>query len=84
MSPAQKQLLKLGRPEAARIIQYLENKVAPLDDPSQLGKALVDDLAGFWRYRVGDYRVICLLTVNDLGPSQVKVVAVGHRREVYK
>jgi mRNA interferase RelE/StbE len=84
LPPAQKQFLKLGRPEAARILHYLETRVAPLDDPSQLGQALADNLAGLWRYRVGDYRVICRITVADNRVSTVTVVAVRHRREIYK
>ena len=56
--PAKKQLKKLPKNVAARILDYLED-VAKLDNPKQRGEALAANLAGFWRYRVGDYRVIC-------------------------
>jgi len=51
------------------------------DDPRQLGTSMVGDRAGKWRYRVGDYRVICQLIDDRL---VVLVVHVGHRREVYR
>ena len=49
-------------------------------DPRRFGKALKANLAGLWRYRVGDYRVLCELRDNEL---VVLVIAVGHRRDVY-
>jgi mRNA interferase RelE/StbE len=52
-----------------------------LDDPRSLGKALTGPLGGLWRYRVGDYRVIC--DIQD-GALCVLVLQVGNRREVYR
>lgn len=54
---------------------------AKLEDPRSRGKALTGNLAGVWRYRVGDYRILC--DIND-GRLVILVVDVAHRREVYK
>lgn len=78
---ARKQLRKLDRATAQRIDRYLAERVAPLDDPRALGKALSGPLGELWRYRVGDYRVIVELRQNVL---TVLVLRIGHRREVYK
>ena len=76
---ALKDLRKLGSVPAARITAGLE-KLARLDNPRDRGKALADEWAGHWRYRIGDYRVIA--RIED-GRMVVLVIAVGHRREVY-
>jgi mRNA interferase RelE/StbE len=79
---AARQIKRLGQPEAARVSKFLRIRVAGLDDPRQLGKALRgSDLGELWRYRVGDYRLLCELQ-NDV--LTVLVVEVGHRREVYR
>jgi mRNA interferase RelE/StbE len=64
-----------------RIREYLEQRVANLSDPRQLGKPLKGELASLWRYRVGDYRLIYELRDEVL---VVLVVRIGHRREVYR
>lgn len=76
---ALRQLRKLDRPVAHKIVDYLD-EVASLDDPRSRGKALVGDRAGIWRYRVGDYRVLCELRDADL---VILTLAVGHRGDVY-
>ena len=78
---ARKQLKKLGTAEAKRIFQYLRQRVEPLDDPRQLGKGLKGQFAELWRYRVGDYRLICELKDDHL---IVLVVRVGHRKAIYR
>jgi mRNA interferase RelE/StbE len=79
---ALKQLEKLGKAEARRIRDYLRDRIAPLPDPRQLGKSLIGSKLGeLWRYRVGDYRIICELQDDEL---IVLVVEIGHRREVYR
>lgn len=65
---------------AQRILRELE-EVAALDDPRSRGKGLSGNLAGLWRYRVGDYRVVCEL---DDGVMVVLVVDVAHRSTVYR
>ncbi|MGH8279914.1 MAG: type II toxin-antitoxin system RelE family toxin [Gammaproteobacteria bacterium] len=61
--------------------RYLAERVAPLDDPRGLGKALSGPRGELWRYRVGDYRVIAELRHNTL---TVLVLRIGHRRDIYK
>ena len=78
---ARKQLRRLDRATAQRVYRYLSERVAPLDDPRSLGKALSGPLGELWRYRVGDYRLIADLRQNVL---TVLVLRVGHRRDVYK
>lgn len=77
---AETQLRKLDKQIARRILDYMDGKVAPLEDPKSRGKALFGPLGEFWRYRVGDYRVICVIQNNVM---RVLVVEIGHRRSVY-
>jgi mRNA interferase RelE/StbE len=78
---ALKQLGKLDKPVADRILKFLRERVARLDDPRQIGASLQGTLSGLWKYRVGDYRLICSFEDDRL---VVLVLRVGHRREVYK
>ena len=77
---ALKELKKLGRPAQREILKYLDERIATEEDPRRFGKALRGELAGLWRYRVGDYRMICSLKE---GQMLVLVLRVGHRRDVY-
>lgn len=77
---ARRQLRKLPRDIGERILAGLE-QVAALENPRQRGKAMVGERAGYWRYRIGDYRVIA--KIED-GRLVIVVIAVGHRREVYR
>ena len=76
---ARKQLRKIGGAPAARIKSGLE-KIANLADPRSRAKAMVDDWAGYWRFRFEGFRVIAKIEDDRL---VVFVVAVGHRRKVY-
>ena len=78
---AAKELRKLDRTAAARIVRTLEERIAPLDDPRTLGSALVGEHAGYWRWRIGDYRVIARIEDERI---TILVVRVAHRREVYR
>ena len=78
---ALKELKKLGRPAQRQIIDYLDERILGTEDPRRFGKALRGDLAGLWRYRVGDYRLITSVEEQQL---LVLVVRVGHRRDVYE
>ena len=79
---AERELRKLGRVEAQRVLRYLNDRVAPLDDARSLGEALKGStLGGLWKYRVGDYRISALLDDSIL---RVLVLRVGHRRKIYK
>ena len=77
-----KQLKKLDNQTALRVLDYMDERVAVLDDPRSLGKNLKGPKIGeYWRYRVGDIRVIC--NILD-GQMMVLVIEIGNRREVYR
>ncbi len=76
---ARRQLKKLDPRVARRIVDYLA-EVSRLDDPRQRGKSLVGDRAGIWRYRVGDYRVLCEIQDAQL---VILVLETGHRSTIY-
>jgi mRNA interferase RelE/StbE len=78
---AQRQLDELDKPVARRISRFLYERVGKLDDPRQIGERLQGTLSDFWRYRVGDYRLICSLENDRL---VVLVLRIGHRRDVYE
>ena len=79
---AKKQLAKLDKPTAKRIIVFLRQRLLTLNDPRSLGAALRgSELGEFWKYRVGDYRVIALIIDSEV---KVLVVKIGNRKEVYR
>jgi mRNA interferase RelE/StbE len=79
---AVKQLSKLDKNEARRITNFLRQRIATLDNPRTLGKPLTGSQLGeFWRYRVGDYRIICDVQDQAL---VVLVVEIGNRRDFYR
>ncbi len=78
---ALKELAKLDKPVARRILAFLRERVAQLDDPRSVGEALKGSKLGeFWKYRVGDYRIVA--HIED-GALRILVLKVGNRREVY-
>ena len=76
---AEKELARIDKSAAKRIIRYLRERVSV--DPRASGKSLRGDLSGLWRYRVGDYRLICELFDEKVS---VLVIRVGHRKDVYQ
>ena len=73
---------KLDRPDQQRIIGFLKQRVATLDNPREIGEALAGaKLGNYWKYRVGDWRIIC-----DIQDPRivVRVLRIGNRREVYR
>lgn len=78
---AKGQLRKMDRQAARRIVDYMDERIALPDDPRSAGKALSGPLGAFWRYRVGDCRVICDIQDSRL---TVLVIEVGNRRDVYR
>lgn len=77
---AKKQLKKLDKPTSALIISWLRKNIEGCDNPRQHGKALVANHSGKWRYRIGDYRLICEI---DDGKVIILVLEIGHRKEIY-
>lgn len=78
---AKKQLKKLDRQTARRVLEYMDEHVATREDPCSPGEALTGPLGGLWRYRIGDLRVIC--DVQN-GALMILVIELGNRREVYR
>ena len=77
---AKKQLKKLDKQVSALIIGWLEKNIQGSTNPRVHGKGLVENKSGQWRYRIGNYRVICEILDNEV---VVLVLEVGHRREIY-
>ena len=77
---AKKELSSLDRQAQADIWQYLKDRIATEEDPRRFGQPLRHDLAGLWKYRIGNYRVIADIQDQEL---VVLVVRVGHRKNVY-
>lgn len=78
---AEKQIAKLDRQAQETIVRFLRQRLARSENPRQWGKPLQGEKRGLWRYRVGDYRVIC--DIQD-GRITVIVLQVGHRKDVYR
>jgi mRNA interferase RelE/StbE len=79
---AVKDLKKLDRQVQARLIAFLRTRVATLSNPRELGEALTGAVLGnYWKYRVGDWRIIC--DIQDV-KIVVRVLRVGNRREIYR
>ncbi len=79
---AAKELRKLDPAIARRIVAFLRERVSTLEDVRSIGEALRGDTLGeFWKYRLGDYRIVARIVDRRL---VVIVVRIGHRREVYR
>ena len=79
---ALRQLKKLDKAIAVRVVDYMDARVATVEDPRTLGKPLTGPkLGAYWRYRVGDMRIICHI---QEGKMCVLVIEIGNRREVYR
>jgi mRNA interferase RelE/StbE len=77
-----RELGKLDKQQAKRILKFLHERVAKLDDPRSIGQALHGSRLGeFWKYRVGNYRLICKIEDDRL---VVLILRVGHRKEIYR
>ena len=78
---AVRDLRHLDRQHQRRIMAFLRNRIEPLDNPRSVGAALTGPFRQLWKYRVGDFRIIC-----DIQDQQIKilVVRIGHRREIYR
>jgi mRNA interferase RelE/StbE len=76
---AEKQFSKLGRSVQQDVEKYISKQLESAEDPRRFGKPYLS-IKGAWRYRVGDYRLVCLIQNEKL---IVLVIKVGHRRNVY-
>jgi len=78
---ALKDLSKLRQADQQRIISFLETKLAFRQNPRELGAALTGPLAGLWKYRVGDFRILTRIEDRTI---TIWVVQIGNRREIYR
>lgn len=77
---AKKELSKLDKPIAKKLVEFLQN-LGSYEDPRHKGKQLKGKLKEFWRYRVGDYRIITKITDEEI---TILVLKVAHRKDVYE
>lgn len=75
------QLQKLDKPVRVRILNYLDDRIQGCKNPRHFGEPLKGNKTGFWRYRVGDYRIICEIQDEHL---VVLALTVGHRKKIYE
>ena len=75
------ELRKLDKQAQQDILSYFRKRIATKEDPRRFGKPLSRELAGLWRYRLRDYRMICNIEDNKL---VVLVLRVGHRKKIYE
>lgn len=81
-SAVEKDLKKLGPQAARRVLGFLRERIAPLENPRSLGEVLHGpELGKFWKYRLGDYRIIA--EIQDRAIC-ILIVRIGHRREIYR
>ena len=81
LTSAKRELRKLDRHVASRIVDYMDGRIAAMENPRSLGAALVGSKDRLWRYRVGDYRIVC--EIHD-ARLIVLVVRIGHRSDIYR
>lgn len=74
-------LKKIDREVQRRIMRYLGEKIATGKDPRRFGVPLRRELSGLWKYRLGDYRIICRIEDKKV---VVFVIRIGHRKDIYK
>ncbi|MCR5855373.1 type II toxin-antitoxin system RelE/ParE family toxin [Mesorhizobium sp. J428] len=78
---AEKDLERLGSVDRVRIARFIHDRIAAREDPREVGEALHGPLGHYWKYRVGDFRVIASI---DDATVTVLVVRIGNRREIYR
>jgi mRNA interferase RelE/StbE len=78
---AQKDLTKIDKPLAKRITAFLRERISVMDNPRSIGEPLKSSRGDLWRYRLGNYRIIC--EINDDAVC-ILVVKIGNRRDVYR
>jgi mRNA interferase RelE/StbE len=78
---AKKSLKKLDKHTALLITAWLRKNLEGCTDPYQYGKGLTANRSGQWRYRIGDYRLVCEISEQTI---TILVLNIGHRKEIYK
>ncbi len=78
---ARKELKKMDRHVSSMILGWIRKNLEGCENPRSIGKALTGDKSGAWRYRVGDYRIICNIHDTEI---IILILSIGHRKEVYR
>jgi len=79
---AEKELKQIDRPVVQRILKFLNERIRLLEDPRKIGEPLKGPKLGkYWKYRVGDYRIIFQIRENEI---TILLVRVGHRKKIYR
>ena len=78
---AKKELQKMDKHVSSIILGWIRKNLEECENPRGIGKALTENKSGAWRYRIGDYRIICEIHDSDV---IILVLSVGHRIEVYR
>jgi mRNA interferase RelE/StbE len=78
---AARELRALGHAERGRVLRYLRERIATVEDPRRFGKPLIGDLKGLWRWRVADLRILARIDDRTI---TVVVLSVGQRQHVYR
>ena len=78
---ADKQLKKLDKTQQRIIVNWIMKNLENTNDPRVFGKALKGNLKDYWRYRVGDYRIIA--DIND-AVVKILIIEIGHRKDIYR
>lgn len=76
-----KALSKMDVRDSTKILKFIHETLSTLENPRQSGKSLNGNLTGYWRYRVGDFRLVCEIHDDEL---MIVAVDIGHRREIYR
>lgn len=76
----EKEIKKLDKSTQIIIMRWIDQHLSNIEDPRSFGKPLVGNLRGYWRYRIGDYRLIVDIIDDELVIIQIKI---GHRKQIY-
>lgn len=78
---ALRELKRIGRADQARIVAFVERRLVLRENPREIGEALSGVWSGYWKYRVGDYRLIARIEDDII---RISIVRIGHRSGVYR
>ncbi len=77
---AQKELRKLDREIQKRLLTWISENLSGSNDPREKGSSLKGKFRGLWRYRVGDYRIVCQIKDEEV---LILILRIAHRKDVY-
>ena len=78
---ADRQLKKTNTTQQRIIVNWIAKNLENTDDPRILGKSLIDNLKDYWRYRIGNYRIIAEINDDEV---KILIIEIGHRKDIYK